>query len=114
VKADAGPHPAGRALRSAWWSLALLPAGFLVATLTGQGLLALLGYDLTTDRVPADIALLAGIPALAVLLAPPAAAIGFGRRAARAGDRRGRVPVVLATVLAVGLLVVNLAAYLWG
>ena len=114
VKPDAVPPERSHALRSAWWALALVPAGFLLGTLTGEGLLALLGYDLTTDRVPAQIAVLAGIPALAVLLAPPAAAIGFGRRALRDGDRRGRVPEVLGTVLAVGLVLLNVAAYLWG
>jgi hypothetical protein len=103
-----------RDLRVAWWALTLVPAGFVVAALTGQWLLGLLGYDAGTDRVPAEIALLAGIPALTLLLGPPAAAIGYGRRAVWSGDRRGRVPSVLGAVLGIGLLAANAAAYLWG
>lgn len=111
---DGGTANGSRDLKVAWWSLALVPAGFLVATLVGEGLLSLLGYDVATDRVPARIVAVAGLPALALLLAAPAAAVGYGRRALRAGNRAGRTPMVIGAALAVALVAINVASYVWG
>ena len=73
------PEDARRDVRRAWVSLALLPVAFALATLVGEGLLAVQGYgNAGVGTVPALAALWAGGPGLLVLMAPGAAALFLG------------------------------------
>jgi hypothetical protein len=101
---------ATRDLRRAWIAVALVPVGFVAATALGGWLVALLGYPPGDGATPLPQALLAGVPALVVLLAPGVAALLFGRRAVRGGRRGGLVPAWLGGAAAALLLLVNLAA----
>jgi hypothetical protein len=90
-------------LTRAWISLALIPVFFFVSFAAAQGIYALTGYDPSTGVTPplwAD--LVAGLPALAILLIPCGASVVYGLRAARAGVRAGIVPAVLGVLLGIG------------
>jgi hypothetical protein len=100
--------PRSRALKRAWWSLALMPVAFVVATLLGNELLILQGIDPDAQLdVPIGQALLAGVPATLVLILPALAAFVFGRAVMRAGDMRGQVPAVIGGVFALFTLIVS-------
>lgn len=90
------PHRlVSRALKQAWWSLALLPVAFVAATLLGNELLMLQGIDSDAELdVPIGQAFLAGVPATLVLILPALSAFILSRRVMRAGDMRGQVPAV--------------------
>lgn len=98
------PAPPGRSpLYRAWISIALVPVFFLGAFAVAYGIYAVTGHDPSTGATPprwVDVA--AGLGALAVLLVPCVAGVLFGRQAARAGAPAGRVPEVLAALLALG------------
>jgi hypothetical protein len=90
-------------LARAWISLAFIPVFFFVSFAAAQGIYALTGYDPSTGVTPplwAD--LVAGLPALAILLIPCVAGVVYGLRAARAGVRAGLVPAVLGVLLGIG------------
>jgi hypothetical protein len=94
-------QPATNSLRHAWWALAATPLAFIAATLLGNGLLSLLGDDPDAEEsIPLGHALLAGIPATLVLIAPALLAVVLGREATRHGERRGRTPAVLGSLVA--------------
>ncbi|TQK71280.1 MULTISPECIES: hypothetical protein [unclassified Nocardioides] len=102
---DAAPR-GDRDVRRAWWCLGLFIPSFLGAFVTGEGLLAVLGYD-GEESAPVGVALVAGVPAMTVF-ALPALLIGhFGRRAMRNGHVQGREPTVVAFVIAGVFVVVN-------
>lgn len=61
--------PADRAYRRAWWSVALYPVSFVVAFLTGEGILSTLTKDIS-DPAFWQV-LVAGIPAFDVSLRHP-------------------------------------------
>ncbi len=83
-------------LHRAWWVLAATPLAFIAAVLVGNGLLSVQGYDPDSDEsIPLGHALLAGIPATLLLIAPAMVAIILGRRAIDRGEPRGKVPVVI-------------------
>lgn len=105
----------GRDLRISWVALALLPVAFVVATLLGEWLLTLRGYTGGAERpVPAADALLAGVPALLVLVAPAVTSAAFGWRARRHGRPSGLIAATVGTVATLGLLVLNIAAFAVG
>jgi hypothetical protein len=106
--------PGERDLRLAWVGVALLPVAFVLAMLTGEGLVAALGYGRGDEAVPVHVALLAGVPALLILIAPGAAAVLFGYRANRAGRAEARLPAWIGgTAAAVGLAV-NMLGWIAG
>lgn len=101
-------------LRMSWLSVVLVPVAFALAMFAGEGLISVMGYDPSTQSVPLGTALLAGIPALVILLAPGAAAVFYGHRACRAGRKAARVPAWIGGGLAVALFAVNLAGFIAG
>lgn len=107
--------PARRLLRLAWVSTALIPVGFVIAMVVGEGLLSLQGYDSGAETVPtAGVALLAVGPAVVILVLPAVAAIIFGLRARRRGARNGIVPAVIGIVLVAYALLSNLLGLIVG
>lgn len=110
-----GPSKHGdRDLRKAWVAVALLPVAFVLAMLVGEGLISALGYDSGEGSVPVGPTLLAGAPALLILIAPQAAAVYHGHRAHRAGRRAAIVPAWIGVAAVVLAVAVNLLAFLVG
>lgn len=103
---------ANGAYRRAWWALALYPLSFVAAFAIGEGILSALTED-TDDPVFWQV-LLAGAPALAVLVVPGIVSVSQGRKAMRLGRQDGRVPALVGAVIAFGFVGLNLASYLVG
>lgn len=92
----------------AWWSLLGFVPSFALAFLIGEGLISALGYPVGGDeQAPWWAALLASAPALIVFVLPAVFAVHFGRRAMKLGDDRGRLPMILAIVVAAAFLLLN-------
>jgi hypothetical protein len=89
----------GRSVARAWVSLAVVPPFFILAMAAGQGIYALLGYKPENADAPFWVSLLAGGPALLLLLAPCVTAVFYGWRANRMGDRRALAPLVIAALI---------------
>jgi hypothetical protein len=99
----------------AWISVAMLPAGVLLAFLVGEGLATLLGHDTGSGELaPLWVVLMAGVPAMLVALVPVGFAIFFGLRARRDGDGRGAVPAIVGCALAAGFVALNVMSYVLG
>ena len=88
------------ALGRAWVAVILIPVFFVLAIGAGEGVVSLLGYTAGTGNNPIWVSLVSDLAALAVVLLPCLAAVIFGRRAYKAGERRGLFSVVLGTVAA--------------
>lgn len=101
------PRPPGDLLGRAWLAVALIPAFFLLAFALGYVLYDLLGYKPEDNDAPLWVDLMAAIPVLAVSLVPCAGAVAYGRRAERAGDRRGRVPLAIGVLTGLALVVLT-------
>ena len=86
------------ALGRAWVAIVLIPVFFFIAIGVGEGIISLLGYTAGAGNNPIWVSPVSDLAALAVVLLPCLAAVIFGRRAYKAGDRRGLFPVVLGTV----------------
>jgi len=93
------PETARRDLTRAWVSLALVPVAFVLATVTGEGLIAAAGYPSGDVVPPLWLALLIGVPLTLVVAAPAAAAVRYGRRARRGGQAQGLVAAVIGGVV---------------
>ena len=94
--------------RRAWWSLLGFVPSFGLAFLIGEGLISALGYPTGgAEQAPWWAVLIAVTPALTVFVLPAVLAVHFGKRAMRLGDRRGRLPMVLAIVVAAGFVLLN-------
>lgn len=93
---------AGHDVRNAWLSVLLVPLALGLAFLAGEGLIGLLGHPVegAASEAPLWSKLVAVIPALLVVYVPALLSCWFARRAAAHGDRRGWVPSVLLTVVA--------------
>ncbi len=101
-------HPrAPGTLGRAWVAIVLIPVFFVIALGVGEGIIALLGYTAGAGNNPIWVTVISDLAALAVLLLPCSAAVIFGRRAYRSGDRRGLFPVVLGAVLGLGGLIMT-------
>jgi hypothetical protein len=93
---DVTGQAARRDLRKAWICVVLVPIGFVVAMLLGEGTLDLLGYPAGGDRVPAMwVEGMIGIPVTMIGILPGASAAVFGMRARRGGLGRGLVPAII-------------------
>ena len=104
--------PADGAYRRAWWSVALYPVSFVVAFLTGEGILSTLTKDIG-DPAFWQV-LVAGIPALIVFVIPGILAIRQGRKAMRLGRQGGKIPALVGAAIAAGFIGINAASYLVG
>ncbi|MGV8848280.1 MAG: hypothetical protein ACOH16_01920 [Propionibacteriaceae bacterium] len=106
-----------RDLTRSWVSLLGYLLSFFAAFLVGEGLATLFGYDSGTAvaRPPVWVMLASTIPALVVFAIPGILAWFFGRRAVRAGDRRGNIPAWIGLVIALLFVATNvLAAFVPG
>lgn len=111
------PAAARRYLRAGWLFLALLPVALTAGMFLWSGSLAEQGWYLRADLdMPLAVALRAGLPVLAVLVIPPAAAAWCGRRAERLGHPGGRGLRIIAIVVTAVSIALNLAPILivWG
>ena len=68
----------------------------------------------TSSRLPASAALLAGSVSLVIILVAPLMAFLFGRRAVRAGDRRGQLPMLLGGIGSAAFLALNVFQFVVG
>lgn len=93
------PHPW---LPRAWVSVASVPVFFVIAFAVGEGIYALMGYKPENADAPVWADGVASALILAVVLIPSVAAVYFGRRAMKTGDRRGVYPAVIGAVAGVG------------
>lgn len=101
-------------VRRAWIGVAFIPVGFVLAFVVGEGLYSALGYDAGAANEPLWVLLLVALVALPLFLAPCAAAVVYGRRAQRSGDRRGLPPYVIGGVVGAWLLLTTLAGVIGG
>lgn len=106
------PAPTGRAdVGRAWASLLLFPFAFIAAFVVGEGLAAALGHPAGgEEQVPWWVMLTATVPALAVFALPAVLAAVFARRARRAGNPGGRLPMVIAVVVAAVFIGLNIVS----
>jgi hypothetical protein len=95
-------------VRSAWVAVAFIPVAFVVAVVTGEGLLALQGHESADEDIPAVVALLSGVPAMLVFAVPCVVAWVLGRRAVAAGEARGSTPALIGAVAGVAFIGLNL------
>ena len=108
-------NPGEHDLRMAWVAVALLPVSFIVAMVVGDGLISLQGYGSGDDvAIPIGPVLLAGIPALLILITPGVAAVFYGRRAYRAGRAAGQLPAWIGGAVSAMALGQNLLAFIVG
>lgn len=97
-------------LARAWVAIVLIPVFFFIAIGVGEGVISLLGYTAGAGNNPIWVSLVSDLAAIAVVLLPCLAAVIFGRRAYKAGDRRGLFPAVLGTVAGLGWLILTIAS----
>jgi hypothetical protein len=111
---DRAPEPTGRDtilwLRRAWASVALVPMFFFIAFAVGESIYALLGYMPENADAPVWVVVVASALVVAVVLIPSVAAVYFGRRAIKTGDRRGMYPAVIGAVAGVGWVVLTIVS----
>jgi hypothetical protein len=109
--ADAGR----RSLRVAWASVVAIPFTTVGAFFLGDWLLSLQGYQSGSEvSAPLGAALLAGIPAVLLMLAPTIPAMIFGFRARARGVTSGIIPAAIGAVVAAGALLPNTLPLLLG
>lgn len=102
-------------LRAAWIWVASLPVAFVLAMVTGEGLISALGYESGGDTaVPLGPALVAGVPAMLLVVVPALLAYRAGMKARREGDERGTVPATIGGVVGAMFLVTNLLGLVVG
>ncbi|WP_353816783.1 hypothetical protein [Agromyces sp. SYSU T00266] len=99
----------------AWVCVGLIPVAYVVATLVGGALLAASGgAEGAAERPPASVVLPIGLLSVAIMVLPAVGAAVLGLRAARRGRRSGIAAAVIGAVVAIGGIVLNLLAYLFG
>lgn len=104
------PRGSGRWLGRAWVAVVLVPVFFFIGFAIGEGMYALLGYKPENANAPVWVDVVALVPVIVVVLIPCAAAVFFGRRATKGGDRRGMVPLVIGVIAGVGVLVLTIVS----
>ncbi len=101
-------------LGRAWVAVALIPVFFFVAFALGYVLYDVLGYLPENNDAPFWVNLVATIPTLAIFLVPCVAAVLFGSRVVRSGDRRGLGPLVIGSVAGGWLAIVSVVGLVSG
>ena len=110
---DQASPRARRLLRAAWWSFALLPFSFVGATLLGNSILTAMGHDVDSETNPTwEQAIVAGIPAVIVMVIPALMAVWFGRRAIAAGHPKGHEASIAGLVVGAAMVAMNVLALL--
>ncbi|HEV7204151.1 MAG TPA: hypothetical protein VGN18_06040 [Jatrophihabitans sp.] len=104
------PRSATPWLGRAWTAVALVPVFFLIAFAVGEIMYAVLGYQPENADAPTWAVVVALGPTLVVALTPCLAAMLFGHRATRAGDRRGLVPLALGAIAGTAILVLTVVS----
>lgn len=94
-------------LTRSWIAVALIPVGFVLAFVVGEGLYALLGYQPEVGSEPWWVAPVAAVPAIVLFLVPCATAVWFGNKARLEGHRAALVPIVIGVVLGLWMVVMN-------
>ena len=102
------PRPP-EAVARAWIAIGLIPVFFFIAMGVGEGLTSLLGYP-AGGAAPAWVTVVTDLAATVTVLLPCLAAVFFGRRAGKAGDRRGLLPAVLGTGAGLGWLILAIVS----
>lgn len=90
--------------------MALTPVFFVIAFAVGEGAYAVLGYAPENADAPLWVVLVTSALVLLVLAVPCVAAVVYGRRCIRAGDRRGVAPLVIASLAWLGALVLTVVS----
>ncbi len=108
------PTAADRAYRRAWWCIALDPVSIVAAFVVGEGLFSWVTDTGETGDPAFWQVLVAGTPALLVLVLPGIFAVREGRMAMAAGQADGRVPAWVGAGIGIGFVVLNLGQYLLG
>ena len=93
----------------AWIAIGLIPVFFFIAMGVGEGLMSLLGYP-AGGAAPAWVTVVTDLAATVTVLLPCLAAVFFGRRASKAGDRWGLLPAVLGTCAGLGWLILAIVS----
>jgi hypothetical protein len=101
------PNAAPRWLGRAWIAVALIPVFFLVSFALSYVLYDVFGYAPENNDAPLWVDLVVAIIGVAIFLVPCIAAMIYGRRAARGGDRRGLVALGLGAVAGAALIVLT-------
>jgi hypothetical protein len=111
---DRAPEPTApglnRWVRRAWVGVALIPVFFFIAFAVGEVVYALLGYEPEDADAPVWAVVVASAVVVVVVLVPCVAAVHFGRRAVKAGDRHGVYPAVIGAVAAVGWVALTIVS----
>lgn len=102
------PPTNGLWLGPAWVAVVLIPVFFFIAFALGYVLYDVFGYAPENNDAPLVLDISAAIVALAVSLVPCVAAVVFGRRTARGGDRRGLAPLALGALAGLGLTILTI------
>ena len=108
-----GPPRPDPSLGRAWLSVLVVPFFFFIVFALGYVVYDAFGYAPEDNDAPLGVDLVVSVLGLAVFALPCVAAVVFGRRAHRAGDRRGLLPAglgALAGVAFTALTVVTLVA----
>lgn len=103
-------HGSGQAseklVRRAWLSLVLYPASFIASFVVGELLLSSYGYT-DQEPVPLWVGLAVAGPALLIASLPGMAAVWFGRRAMRLGNRDGLAPAWAGAMVSLAVVGLN-------
>lgn len=103
----AAPYAGRRSLHLAWACVALIPVAFIAAFALGEWLFSLQGYENRAGSAPLEVVLLAGLPAVLVMIAPGVAAAWLGLRARRLGVPSGVIPAIVGGAAAAVALLTN-------
>ena len=99
-----------REVRRAWWSLILLPVGFVAAFVVGEGIPAWMGHDSAIARPPLWVMALAFIAALIVIALPLLVTRVFSRRAAAANEPGAWLPLMVSGSIVGAFALINLGS----
>ena len=95
-------------VRRAWVAVALIPLFFLFAFALAQGLYTLMGYLPENDDAPLWVDMVCAVPSVAIFLVPCMAAVVYGSRGNRVGDRRGLGALVVGLLAGLGFAVMSI------
>ncbi|PKQ14723.1 MAG: hypothetical protein CVT68_10385 [Actinobacteria bacterium HGW-Actinobacteria-8] len=108
------PSEAGRSssreVRRAWWSLILVPVGFVAAFVVGEGIPAWMGHDSAIATPPLWVMALAFVAALVVFALPLLVTLVLSRRAATANEPGAWTPLIVSASIVGSFVVINLVS----